>query len=88
MVSLEDKILSFSQKIVEMEDFNNDNSLLLNIKDNFFIKANHVKIENNEWVYNITLYNDNEIIDSIYCDRVQEELEDIIIFLIEEYVEL
>ncbi len=88
MVSLEDKIFNFSQEIAGVLDFNNDYSSQLDIKDSFFIKANHMKIENNEWVYNITLYNDEEIIDSIYCDRVQEELEDIIIFLIEEYVEL
>ena len=88
MISLEDKIFNYSKELADIEEFNSDYTSQLNIKDNLFIKANHVKIENDEWVYNIILCSDDEILDSIYCDRVQEELEDIVIFLIEEYVEL
>lgn len=88
MMSLEDKIFDFSKTLADIADYDNAYSLKLNINDNFFIKASHVVIENNEWLYNIILYENEEIIDSIYCDRIQEELEDIIIFLIEEYVEL
>ena len=88
MISLEDKIFNYSNTLADIVDYNKDYSSQLSIKDNYFIKASHEMIENNEWVYNIVLYNNDEIIDSIFCDRVQEELEDIIIFLIEEYIEL
>ena len=88
MISLEDKIFNYSNILADTVDYNKDYSSQLSIKDNYFIKASHEMIENNEWVYNIVLYNNDEIIDSIFCDRVQEELEDIIIFLIEEYIEL
>ena len=88
MISLEDKIFNFSQALADIKDFDNDYSSQLSINESVLIKANHMKIENDEWVYNITLYKHDEVVDSIYCDGVQEELEDIIIFLIEEYVEL
>ena len=88
MISLEDKIFNYSNTLADIVDYNKDYSSQLSIKDNYFIKASHEMIENNEWVYNIVLYNNDEIIDSIFCDRLQEELEDIIIFLIEEYIEL
>ncbi len=86
MISLEDEIFNYSNTLADVKDFNPDYNLKLNINDKFFITANHVKIEDNEWVYNIALYNGEELIDSIYCNKLQEELEDIIFFLIEEYI--
>lgn len=88
MISLEDKIFNYSKELADIEDYRADYTSQLIINDDAFIKSNHEKIENDEWVYNIVLYREDEIIDSIYCDRVQEEIEDIIIFLIEEYVEI
>ena len=86
-MSLEDKIFNYSKTLADMIDFNGDISQL-NLKDNYFIIASHVKIENDEWLFNICLYDDNELIDSVYCKGEQEDLEDIIIFLIEEYIKL
>lgn len=86
MISLEDEIFNYSNTLADVKDFSPDYILKLNINDKFFITANHVEIEDNEWVYNIALYNEDELIDSIYCDKLQEELEDIIFFLIEEYI--
>ncbi len=86
MISLEDEIFNYSNVLADVKEYNPDYNLKLNINDKFFITSNHVEIEDNEWVYNIALYNKDELIDSIYCDKLQEELEDIIFFLIEEYI--
>lgn len=86
MISLEEEIFNYSNTIAEVKEFDPSYNLKLSINDKLFITANHIEIEDNEWVYNIALYDEDELIDSIYCDKLQEELEDIIFFLIEEYI--
>lgn len=88
MISLEDRIFEFSRELSEKTSYNED-IIKFTVNDEFYIIASHVLIENDECVYNIVLYNNNEeIIDSVYCNINLEDIEDIIVYLVEEYIEL
>ena len=87
MISLEDRIFELSKELSEKTSYNEE-AIKFVINNDFYIVASHALIENDECVYNIVLYdNKNELVDSVYCNINLEDIEDIIIFLIEEYIQ-
>lgn len=84
---LEDKIMDFAERLAINKIYDESLAYVLDIDDKYQIQANHQKIENDECVYLLTLYNkaDEIEVDSIFCDIEKEQIEDMICFFVEEY---
>ena len=84
---LEDKIYNYTEELATVENPQLGDTKTLVINDTYSIKAVYTETEEHEFVYEMILLSADadEMVDSIYCNKTPEELEDIVYFFIEEY---
>ncbi|QSX05833.1 hypothetical protein JYG23_14390 [Sedimentibacter sp. zth1] len=85
---IEEQIIEFVELISKNKQYDENLNHKLSLDDKYEIKAKHEKIENDECVYALTLWDKetNKQIDNVFSDIDDEQIEDIIFFFIEEYI--